>query len=55
MNVRPIARRFIEARLTMLQALACFAAGWFLCVGWMLVIRFAPDLAVDLIAKAGAL
>lgn len=53
--MKALAAKFITVRLKMLQALACFAAGWFACVAWMLVIRFAPEIAVGLIAKAGGL
>jgi hypothetical protein len=47
--------KFIVVRLKMLQALAFFAAGWFACVAWMLVIRFAPQIAIDMVMKAKGL
>ena len=43
-------QRFAVARLKMFQALLCFALGWLTCIAWMLVIRFAPEAAVSVVA-----
>jgi hypothetical protein len=55
MNVRSLAskaRNWMAVRYAFLLGLAI---GWFACVAWVLTIKFAPEIAVDLIAKVGAL
>lgn len=62
MNLAPVASRArnllslgIKARTIWLIALASFTAGWLTCCAWMLVIHYAPQVAISLIAKVGML
>jgi hypothetical protein len=55
MNVRSLAskaRNWMAIRYAFLLGVG---VGWMLCAAWMLVIRFAPEVAIGMIAKVGAL
>lgn len=51
MNLRKLTTLFIMARVRWVICLTCFTLGWLSMFVWMMVIRFAPEIAVDLIAR----
>jgi hypothetical protein len=50
-RVGGIIERFAAARLKWIQALACITFGWLACFVWVLIVIYAPQIALSLIHK----